>query len=242
MTLLGTKCSHLWKRVLVGTAVVAFCLFVSILTVHFVSLNWPIEYRFIGFVTAFCLTVFLAPIVIYFYQRIELQNQRLLLELERMAHHDELTGLLNRRAFMAHSTELLDQPERVALLLADIDWFKRINDTYGHAAGDEALRHIAAIIRANAPEGGILARLGGEEFVALFVWKRLSDVQQTAETIRANLEARPFNYEGKSILLTTSIGVAIREHADDVDRLLCRADQALYKAKNSGRNKTLLAA
>jgi diguanylate cyclase (GGDEF)-like protein len=236
------KLRLLRRQLLVGAGVVAACTIASIVVVYFVTIADPEPFRSKAIITATGLPLVLAPIAVFIIMRLEQRNHQLMLELERMANHDELTGLLNRRAFMSRSSELLGQPERLALLLADIDWFKRINDSHGHAVGDEALRHISLILQENAPEGGVLARLGGEEFVALFYWRQISEVRQVAESIRTSLESRPLICDGKEIVLTVSIGVAIREHADDVDKLLCRADQALYKAKSSGRNKTLLAA
>ena len=233
---------YILRHILYGFAVTILSVAASLLITHSSTGDLPSEIRNVALKIAFWIPALVAPVSTFFVQRLSVQKYRLMQKLEHNANHDELTGLLNRRAFIARSTDRLRGPGHHALLLLDIDWFKRINDTYGHAAGDEALRHVASILRHNAPGDGVVARLGGEEFVAIFGWMHISEVRQAAEKIRKCLQDTPFVFDGGSIPLTTSIGAAVARDDDTIDKLLHRADEALYAAKKGGRNQTLLAA
>jgi diguanylate cyclase (GGDEF)-like protein len=230
------------KQIALGLAVCTGSVAVSVLATYLLTFDWPSNMRTEAFWTSFAIPALVAPVATFFVQRLLVRNHSLLLEVERLANYDELTSLLNRRAFMRLSMDRLEADARPAVMLGDIDHFKRVNDTYGHAAGDEALRHVSKILNEHGPSQGIVARLGGEEFVVLFHWETLASARQTAETIRSALEATPFQYDNKRIPLTISIGLVIGNEKDTIDKLLLRADSALYRAKDAGRNQTLLAA
>jgi len=167
----------------------------------------------------------------------------------QMAVTDALTGLHNRRYLDNHLGAVFSEPgtRRAALaaLILDIDHFKRINDGYGHEAGDEVLRGFAERVRQHTRPVDIVARYGGEEVVVILPESGLAEAQAIAERIRERVEAVPFPVQRatRSIGVTVSIGVAVR-HADDTDPgdMLRRADLALYRAKAAGRNRVELQA
>lgn len=154
------------------------------------------------------------------------------------AHRDPLTGLPNRRALDQRIIELSDQ--ECAVLIADLDHFKRINDTYGHDAGDKVLCAVAQTLRANVREKDFVARLGGEEFIVLLPGVRGDGAARVAEKIRGKIESVRFTRRGGESLdlkVTTSIGLAVRGGGEDLRAAMERADAALYAAKESGRNQ-----
>ena len=154
---------------------------------------------------------------------------------------DALTGLLNRRAFMEHARNLCAlhgrRHEPVTLLMFDLDKFKSINDTYGHAVGDDVLRVFAQVAGSSMRTTDIVARLGGEEFAAILPGD-IEVARKVAERVRANFEVAGKVVSEHPIGGTVSIGAAT-SHAPvtDVDALINRADEALYKAKHNGRNR-----
>jgi diguanylate cyclase (GGDEF)-like protein len=157
-------------------------------------------------------------------------------ELIILATTDFLTGVLNRRAFFEKAQELCARANMggvLSTIMLDIDHFKRINDSYGHSAGDEALR---AIAREVSKEGAIVGRLGGEEFAILLEGVSLSRAVEIAESLRLRLQELEVAIGQKKISLTCSFGVSQWQADDTIDVLLGRADVALYKAKTNGRN------
>jgi diguanylate cyclase (GGDEF)-like protein/PAS domain S-box-containing protein len=156
--------------------------------------------------------------------------------------NDHLTGLSNRRAFHDVATLELQrwvrQPQPLSLLLIDADHFKRINDVHGHAAGDAALRHLAAALGTGLRALDVIARLGGEEFVALLPGTDLEGAQTLATRLCERIAQSTLLVEGREIRCTVSIGVAaMTPDVKDIDGLLRRADRAMYAAKNGGRNR-----
>ncbi|GAA4650059.1 hypothetical protein GCM10023116_23420 [Kistimonas scapharcae] len=162
-------------------------------------------------------------------------------ELRREADLDDLTGMYNRRAFQRDASAMLTRLQQEAkpatLLYMDIDHFKPLNDTHGHAFGDRVLQMFANVCRSNLRNRDLLARMGGEEFVALIPHATTARTQQIAERIRTGLLALKFD-ELDSEKVTLSIGLSSTEHCGyDLDRLLDSADRALYQAKSDGRNR-----
>lgn len=158
------------------------------------------------------------------------------------ARTDELTGLANRRAFMELGMAAVDQANRyerpLSLLMMDIDHFKRINDTHGHAAGDQALRAVAKELRYVARAADTPGRLGGEEFALLLPETSATDAMAVAERLRRGVAALVIHHGGKPLVLTCSIGVAEEGPAtNDIDALIRAADRALYVAKEGGRDR-----
>jgi diguanylate cyclase (GGDEF)-like protein len=163
-------------------------------------------------------------------------------ELEAAAWQDALTGIANRRHLMQWSADELGKQEDAAqtlgVLLLDIDHFKAVNDRYGHAAGDEALRAVASVLRNSVRPGDVVARYGGEEFTILLPGTEVNGALAIAERVRASIGANPVQHEDRQFFVTVSIGVASVVRGEEaVDAALERADQALYRAKSGGRNK-----
>jgi len=168
--------------------------------------------------------------------------EQLIADLRLRARTDGLTGLLNRSALVADGERELqicsERQQPFALLIFDLDHFKRINDTCGHAGGDAVLRHFAALVREQI-EGmpAQACRWGGEEFVIMLPSADLATAITTAESIRAAVWRSPAESAGRRIALTTSVGVAMADPGDSFDELLAQADAALYRAKHEGRNR-----
>ena len=159
-----------------------------------------------------------------------------------LARTDELTGLANRRAFVEMGAAAVDQARRynraLALVMFDIDYFKRINDTHGHAAGDEVLRAVARVIKETARVADTPGRLGGEEFALLLPETGAAAATALAERLRRDVAALVVPHNGTELRCTCSFGVAERDQAVfNLDALLGKADAALYLAKAQGRNQ-----
>lgn len=168
--------------------------------------------------------------------RAELEAQR------REAMIDPLTGLFNRRAMDHHLEYLWEEDRELSVLVMDIDHFKRINDSYGHAVGDIVIRNVADVVRKCIRGEDIAVRYGGEEFLVLLPNTRLEGAVTVAETIRRRIEALRLVRKNDSFALdpfTISLGVAKRQGVDDRDSLFERADKALYLAKSNGRNQVM---
>ncbi|MCB1894006.1 MAG: PAS domain S-box protein [Zoogloeaceae bacterium] len=163
-------------------------------------------------------------------------------ELERLATTDPLTGVTNRRQFIDRCEQELVRHKRfehpVSLLMIDVDHFKRINDTHGHAIGDAVLVHLCALAGEQLRRTDVFARLGGEEFAFLLTGSDLDGAMEFAARFCRQVEARPAVTDAGTIALTISIGAAQASRRDrSADDLLRRADSALYRAKQGGRNR-----
>lgn len=156
------------------------------------------------------------------------------------ANTDSLTGLLNRRALFDRF-DALDLPVGTAVLMFDIDHFKQINDRQGHAGGDEVIRHFGSVLRQNTRQDDTIARIGGEEFCAILQPMPIESANAIAERIRADFEARPVQRAFEAIQATVSVGVATSGENESFSSVLSRADDALYRAKHSGRNRVTIA-
>ncbi len=164
-------------------------------------------------------------------------------DLRRDAETDHLTGIGNRRWFFQRAAEEISRSRRsggaFALILIDLDRFKQINDRFGHAAGDQVLRAISALVRRSLRGYDCFARLGGEEFAVLLPEADLAGALTAAERLRARIAALEIAALGGQ-RVTASFGVVQLEPGDDkVEQLLDRADRALYRAKESGRNRVM---
>ena len=162
-------------------------------------------------------------------------------EQSRIALTDRLSQLPNREAFERRLTEECERRERegspLALAVCDIDNFKRVNDTFGHAAGDAVIVAVAATLRAVLRADHFVARYGGEEFVLLLPGLRSPEAEQDLERLRAALESVPVAHANQLIRVTGSFGLAEFHPGDSAERVFMRADAALYRAKSGGRNR-----
>jgi diguanylate cyclase (GGDEF)-like protein len=168
--------------------------------------------------------------------------------LEELALTDPLTGLPNRRAIEDWATRQLSGAARYGfsflVVLADMDRFKTINDTHGHDAGDTVLKKFSEILKNNSRRSDICGRVGGEEFLFVLTHTTQENAMVVIERIRADLEATKFDFDGGSLAVTASFGLAGFEgtQAPDFNRLVSQADAALYAAKRTGRNRIEIAA
>jgi diguanylate cyclase (GGDEF)-like protein len=154
---------------------------------------------------------------------------------------DGLTKAHNRRYLTEQLEKELQRARRhrrpLALVMFDLDHFKRINDTFGHLAGDYVLREVAALVRGLLPGDAVFARYGGEEFALLMPETDLPQAYALAEGIRAAIQAHPFQFDGERIPVTVSMGIALAGDAAGVEEFIKAADTKLYAAKQSGRNR-----
>lgn len=157
--------------------------------------------------------------------------------LQGLASTDELTGLPNRREVL----QRLAERGPLAVLMIDVDFFKRINDTHGHVVGDDVLRHLARVLTAHVRDGDLLGRLGGEEFVAVLPATELPQALEVAERLRAAVAGTPLLRRPEPVGFTISVGAAVRADGEATEALLARADGALYQAKGAGRNVVVAA-
>ena len=169
-------------------------------------------------------------------------------ELERLAHEDPLTRLANRRAALALLAEWSAGSSvpvslaPIALAIADIDHFKRVNDRLGHDGGDASLVHFAAMLRRMVPEGWLVARIGGEEFLIAARTTDFATFAARIEALRTAIAETPLITPAGPWRLTASFGLAEQAASETPGRLITRADQALYSAKLAGRNRSERAA
>ena len=159
----------------------------------------------------------------------------------KASFNDHLTGISNRRAFFEVAETEFERwrkrPRPLSLLAIDADHFKKVNDTYGHATGDEVLKHLSRILQDNMRNMDVVARLGGEEFGALLPSIDLKGALKIAERIRKSVAEASFNVDGQIIRYTVSIGVStVDDNVTGVDMLLKLADEAMYVSKKAGRN------
>lgn len=154
---------------------------------------------------------------------------------KREAMTDALTGLLNRRALLQNPSDTV--PAGTALVAMDLDYFKRINDRFGHDCGDQALKAFAELIRANIRPTDLAARMGGEEFCIVVTDQNPHAPQAIAERIRAQVEAMTISTAAGPIRTTVSAGISYASGDETLQSLLIRADEALYEAKSEGRNR-----
>ncbi len=161
-------------------------------------------------------------------------------EIENESFHDKLTGLKNRKAYDEEIVKALAGMQRYnvpySLMICDIDHFKKINDTYGHKVGDLTLRKLAALLKERLRTNDFIARYGGEEFAVILSHTTLKDAVKVAENVRSFINDSLFSYKNRKIPVTVSIGISSFRRDDDGTTIFERADEALYLAKESGRN------
>ncbi|MEG2114728.1 MAG: GGDEF domain-containing protein [Hafnia sp.] len=209
-----------------------------------VQLNQGVNIRF--------LLVWLLLTAILIYGRVILQrwfdeawlryqeNRMLIARLDVMAHQDALTGTANRRSMENFLDDALLQAEPFALLMLDVDYFKRYNDHYGHQAGDACLVKVADIVKTSVrTPADLVARYGGEEFVIVLHASSLDDAVRVAERIQTNLReiSLPHAASEVSEMVTVSMGITLSKDGDSAYGIIARADEALYRAKQQGRNR-----
>ncbi len=164
-------------------------------------------------------------------------------QIEDMANKDFLTSLYNRRYLFECGEKIFQNARRgslhLAVVMMDIDYFKKINDSYGHDAGDFILSSVSDLLRSNLRQADIITRFGGEEFCLLLNVNKYEDAFYVVEKIRQMIEKQKFFHEGKTLSVTISTGITyVLENS--LEGMIKKADMMLYKAKETGRNKTLV--
>jgi diguanylate cyclase (GGDEF)-like protein len=176
---------------------------------------------------------------------IALENARLYTQAQYMAITDSLTGLYNRRYILEQAVRLIEESNQtgapLSIILLDGDWFKRINDTYGHLAGDRALQVLAETCSQNLRPQDDVGRFGGEEYCILLPGLELEEGGRAAEKIRSALPEQILTFDDKTFTVSASFGVAQYIPGESLEQTISRADDALYRAKTSGRNRIELA-
>ncbi len=202
--------------------------------------------REITFIITALIASFLIAHIFRLRMKVQLKTKDLMeanIKFQNEARTDSLTGLPNRRHYMEVFTRDVEQARRngssLSVIMVDIDHFKQVNDNYGHAAGDEALRRVAQVLRNNTRKGDFFARFGGEEFVISCPNSAESEAMQLAERLRLDLEKTQVTFKGHTFSITISLGLTSLQPNDDEKGLLHRADLALYAAKLDGRNRSV---
>jgi diguanylate cyclase (GGDEF)-like protein len=181
--------------------------------------------------------------------------KRKIRQLEKLVYKDELTKVYNRRGFLDLTKKILkelfssiqdDKRKKViiknySLILFDIDDFKKINDTFGHDIGDKILKIVCNEIKKRIRDFDVIGRWGGEEIVVLLVEANISEAYQIADYIRGKIANKKIKYDGKQVNLTVSAGVSDFSREKDFEKVFKLADEALYKAKQTGKNKVVMA-
>jgi len=189
---------------------------------------------FIGF----CISVLFAFVVQNNHELKLMQS-----ELEKMARTDSLTGIFNRSSFMELALIQFKKSARANrncfVVIFDLDHFKKVNDNYGHQAGDEVLKACVLRTKNTVRSYDVLARYGGEEFIILVTDIDKTDIQNLAERIRQSISETPIEVGGAHISVTASFGIALANMSTDLDTAIGFADTALYKAKEEGRNRVV---
>jgi diguanylate cyclase (GGDEF)-like protein len=174
-------------------------------------------------------------------------TKKVIKELNRKASYDALTGVYNRGTLMRSLDVVIEKTHKknisAAVLMMDIDHFKNVNDTYGHQCGDETLIELTRRVSGRLRKNDVFGRYGGEEFCAVISGADRDIAFKIAENVRKIIESEPFEFEGVSFPVTVSIGLSVINPADSktAQEIIAEADSALYKAKNTGRNKCVIA-
>jgi diguanylate cyclase (GGDEF)-like protein len=150
---------------------------------------------------------------------------------------DGLTGFFNKKYFKEEALKYLEKDQNTFLIMSDIDYFKKVNDNYGHAVGDFILKELSKIFKESLRGNDLLGRFGGEEFIFLISAENEITAKKVFERIRQKIEEKKFNYNGIEIKLTVSFGITKKQIFSDLDSLIKKADSALYKSKDNGRNR-----
>jgi diguanylate cyclase len=165
--------------------------------------------------------------------------------MSELVREDQLTGSLNRRGLDDVFEREMARADRrgtpLCIAVLDLDDFKRLNDTYGHIAGDGALKHLVKIVKETIRSMDVVARFGGEEFLILLPETSIEAASQTMTRLQRELTRHFFMHDNEKVLITFSAGVALRRPGEDQTELVKRADKAMYQAKQTGKNRVVIA-
>lgn len=235
----------LWLSIPVLMAVsVAFSVGALFLLTELMGLGYPPSFRRSLMVATLAPMLVSGPIggfIVHLLREVDGAHRRV----QQLAWHDELTGLLNRRRFAELGQLELEraqrQDEALTAVLLDVDDFKKINDRHGHAAGDAVLQTLGQVLPASLRRSDLPARWGGEEFALVLPGASGDDAVRIVERLRQAVASTSIVAAGQSLRCTVSIGMAEQRPGDSFDDLLRRADEAMYRAKTSGKNRVCTA-
>lgn len=182
-----------------------------------------------------------------FYCRVlhNLENSDYIAQIRELSEKDFMTGIYNRRSFFNYGRKLFASQSRgganVVVAMADIDHFKKVNDTYGHDAGDEVIKYVARTFAERFRDTDLVSRFGGEEFCIMAVGMDPAEAHDIFDDVRKDIEATVINFQGTEIRITISTGVCVA-YKETLEDMITEADQMLYEAKNTGRNQVVVAA
>lgn len=234
------------SMVMTSLIILVFAVSLAAATTWFTTKGYDAHIHHQAMRTAIILPLIIVPLCTGIVGAQSVYNHRRMLEVSHLARTDEMTGLANRRAFMHAANEQFEitdfEYSGLSVLIIDLDHFKQVNDVHGHDAGDEVLIHASQQIAQASPSDSLVARLGGEEFAVLMPYESVAQLHQRAEEIRQRVGSQPCHYQGKEIRVSASLGVGIANARDSVSSVLSRADNALYEAKDQGRNQFVIAA
>ncbi|WP_052383991.1 GGDEF domain-containing protein [Litchfieldella xinjiangensis] len=217
-------------------------LFLSLLSVNWLYGMWgewpygPISLRMVHSLNLVSAGLLFA----YMLLQLHFITERTELRFRIDASHDSLTGLLNRRAIFERGEAYWKKGSVFCLLIVDADHFKAVNDTHGHSAGDQVLRHLARLLSRALRDGDLVGRVGGEEFLLILPETSLLEARVVAERLRHRLAERPCRLDDVSLPITLSMGLAQATEASSLRELVELADRRLYMAKASGRDRLVM--
>ncbi|WP_054970512.1 GGDEF domain-containing protein [Alicyclobacillus ferrooxydans] len=222
-----------WKATITSGIIFSFIEYTDVITGH----RWVNIIGIILIISGSLLYWIIIITMAYF----RLRYEELLKDVKQTSYIDPLTGIYNRRYFDSHLQSAVTSNKNQSLILniLDLDYFKRINDTYGHLCGDLALQHICSLIKSNMRETDILSRIGGEEFAVIFSNTSIDEAQQVCERIREAVEKTEFRYKNHPINLTISLGLS-QYGGEDFYEFIDKSDKALLTAKQRGRNQLVI--
>ena len=231
----------------------AFCVMVTLISITITEVTLTLSYLYLGnaafsktnmFTLGFIVPILVSLPVCYYMARIAQQLSLAHSSLRHLADTDELTGLINRRSFFAKAAHELREAESIenplSLLVIDADFFKQLNDTYGHATGDAALQFITEKLQNCVRKSDLVCRLGGEEFAILLPNMDEDAASKLADRILKKISSQPMVFDNKIIEMSVSCGIADSAVSYEMTTLFKAADDALYAAKEAGRNQTVL--
>jgi diguanylate cyclase len=225
-----------WRSVfLVSAAITAVAVAVPLLIVGGALWKFPLAAKLPILLIAGLIPLFIAGPISVFALYIVKTLHKTLDRLDYLVRFDPLTGLLSRMQFLAFAEE--NRSQGGYLILADADRFKLINDSFGHAAGDEALKHLATAMQQIFSGHGLVARVGGEEFAIFLPKMERAQVELLVSILGTKLRNGGFDFRGRRIVPTLSVGVVAIDSQSQLATFMARADQALYAAKRGGRDQ-----
>ena len=220
--------------------------FVMVVCILYIPENPLLQTEYLPvFISRFTGALFSVSVIAFAYEYTREDGQKELLnlshKLDQLSRKDELTGLSNRRDIVERLRNEVNRFERsghrFSVLIADIDYFKMVNDTHGHDCGDYALCQVASTLSKNTQKRDTVARWGGEEFLVFLPETNISQAESSAKRLQKAIEDLPITYNNKSVALTISIGIAEYQPGETLNDLIIVADKLLYLAKNEGRNQ-----